>query len=71
VVQAAFQQEAECAVAQVAAAEVQVSVAPLADDSPPDGVVDSAQDDSVALPVDDSVQDDSAVLPADDSPRAG
>jgi hypothetical protein len=32
-VRAAFQQEAECAVAQLAAAEVRVSVAPLAGDS--------------------------------------
>jgi hypothetical protein len=41
-VRAAFQREAECAVAQLAAAEVRVSVARLADDSvlddsPPDG----------------------------------
>lgn len=35
-VQAAFQQEAECAAAQLAAAEVRVSVAPLADDLPRD-----------------------------------
>jgi hypothetical protein len=34
---AAFQQEAECAGAQPAAAGVQVSVAPPADDSPPAG----------------------------------
>jgi hypothetical protein len=45
-VRVAFQQEAECAVAQVAAAEVRVSVARLADDS--------VLDDSAGLLADDS-----------------
>jgi hypothetical protein len=80
---AAFQQAAECAAVQLAAAEVRVSVPPLADDSVPDdcsaapladdsprvGSVDSARDDYlVALPADDLVPGDCwAGLPADDS----
>jgi hypothetical protein len=65
---AGFQQAAECAAAQLAAAEVRLSVAPLADDSPRAGSVDSARDDYlVALPGGDLVPVDwSAGLPADD-----
>ncbi len=84
---AAFQQAAECAAVQLAAAEVRVSVPPLADDSVPDdcsagpladdsprvGSVDSARDDYlVALPADDLVPVDCSAAPlADDSPRVG
>src|SRR5260370_34394914 len=50
---AAFQQAAECAAVQLAAAEVRVSVPPLADDSVPD-------DCSAAPLADDSVAPDSS-----------
>jgi hypothetical protein len=60
-VQVAFQQEAECAAAQLAAAEVRVSVAPLADDSPRVGSADLVPDDCSAAPLaDDSLPVDSA-----------
>jgi hypothetical protein len=84
---AVFQQAAECAAVQLAAAEVRVSVPPLADDSVPDdcsavpladdsprvGWVDSAGDDYlVALPADDLAPVDCSAAPrADDSPQAG
>ena len=79
----ASQPAAECAAAQLAAAEVRVSVAPRVDDSLPVGCLvelpadDLAPDDcSVVALADDSAQDDSplaysAELPADDSPPVG
>jgi hypothetical protein len=60
----ASQPAAECAAAQLAAAEVRVSVAPLVDDSLPVGCL-------VELPADDLAPDDCSAAPqADDSPRA-
>ena len=83
----ASQPAAECAAAQLAAAEVRVSVAPLLDDSLPVGcLVELPADDSVPvgwadlvpddcsaeLPADDLAPDDCSAVPlADDSPRAG
>ena len=74
----ASQPAAECAAAQLAAAEVRVAVALLVDDSLPVGcLVELPADDlvrvcSAELLADDLAPDDCSVVPlADDSPRAG